>query len=230
MLRGGKVLVSISYCATHHKERNPWERPPINGQLHAEWLDKTVNFWLNNTPFPVIVSAIGFPGMLNIEISDTSKERDVWWRIFSKAPILGLPNNPGHQEGAATAIRQGVECGMKLGYDFLIHTAEDIMPTDEAIYRIVRDLCDGADYAGNTWNINNDELCAAFFGCRTAAVGARFDPGTTLQYGYLERYLAHTLADRPKALYGGNIAPIYSHTHNYEEWNGWLLARSVKTV
>lgn len=213
-----KTIVSISFCATHHKGADPdvaWRLP---GQEHWEWLEQACDLYLS-LGLPVIVAATGFPGMLDVEVRPGNLERDVAWRVFSKTrAIVGHAHNPGHQGGAATCIRLGLECASKLGYDLLIHTAEDVVPQRHAVADMI-DALDalGNDYAGSIWGPARDQRNAQFFGCRVQALVGAWDAGKVGSFGCIESYLEHLLRDKVQ----WHSDNLYRSTHDHSVWNQW---------
>lgn len=223
------VLISISYCCTHHKGRDPNGSADIDGQRHAEWLEQAVDYYIgvaNDLDYysgiaaRVIVACTGFPGMLNITNAPGYFERDVMWRIAQRASIIGVPQNPGHQVGAALCIRQGLETAGKWGYDLLIHTAEDVLPRKGVVVQMVEALSRDellCEYVGEKWGERNDELNSQFFGCRTQSLVGPWDACQVTGAGHIERYL--------KMLLEGKICAFmtnhYRTTHDFDEWQRW---------
>lgn len=139
-----KTLVSVSYCAEHRKGGDAPGAPHVPPQEHAEWLEQACDLYLS-LGYDVVVSCTGYRGILNVEQTPTSHERDVMWRVIGKVKaVLGDATNPGHQVGAALCIRQGLEAAGKWGYEYLIHTAEDVLPT--AKFAAVKWHDKGIDY------------------------------------------------------------------------------------
>jgi len=221
-----RTLLNIGYCAEHFKGGDRINRLP--GQEHAEWLEQAVDLYLRIIPddWAVCVSCTGFHGMLNVENAPGNCERDVMWRIAGKCMILGVTQNPGHQQGAALCIRQGLECASKLGYTYMVQTAEDVIP-GEGIWRgdggkrsnILADMNHAiylgrADYVGSLWGPNRDELDSCFFACRVEPLVSRFDPASCVPY--LERYLA-SLVTGKRVEFSGH----YRTTHDHSEWTRW---------
>jgi hypothetical protein len=241
-----RVLVSISYNQSHNKG-GPlgcgWETY-VHGQTHAEWLEATVKWWKDKFWHQVIVSAVGWPGISHIETRDGNRERDVLWRIYPKiAAFVTSATNPGHQQGAALTIWQGLEYAAYIGYDYLVHTAEDILPHHEAIVEMVRAVQSlGYSYAGEQWGHGQDwskegygfpmwwdedacpegrELDSQFFACRVADLVNVFDVGQLRDDGYLERCLGRWLQGK-KCWYSHNRSRT---THDPEEFKRWLANR-----
>ncbi len=225
-----RLLINISYCGHHYKGGGPndaaYDR--IHGQAHAEWLEEAVTLWKNSIDDPiichyfpkVIVSATGFPGICHVEVSPGNLERDVMWRIFGRVPIVGMPQNPSHQEGAAWCIRQGLEYAGKLGYDYMIHTAEDIMPHRGTLTKLAGMLDEGYEYVGERWGTS--DLNTQFFACRVQSLVGIWDPGQVMpSAGYVERYMAHCCVGKSLGL----IGRIYDHTHDFSEWKRWREMR-----
>ncbi len=212
------VLVSISYCAMHGKGRDPDVAPRLHGETHARWLLDAVNYYLIAFPY-IVVSATAWPGILNVENSTSSCERDVMWEVARRAVILGVPDNPGHAVGAALCIRQGLEAAGKWGYDCLLHTAEDIVPGPLVVARMVAAIEGGAEYVGGRWGVAQDELNTQFFACRPGWLCSQWDSCRVPSYGTIERYMATLLEGKPKHLLDEGY---YLHTHDYETWQLWI--------
>ncbi len=212
------ALVSISFCAQHNKGAEPWcgEARWVHGQHHAEWLEECIDWW-GKFSLDVIVSATAFPGILNVNQSHGNCERDVWWRIFDKARIVSDPNNPGHQVGASLTIRMGLEAAGKLGYPYLIHTAEDVLPNDGVVEEMLDALESGDAYAGEQWGQRPDELNSQFFGCYVEALVPRWDHGRVHDHRNLESYMAYMVGDLPKWL----SQKHYRTTHDLNKWRQW---------
>jgi len=211
------VVVSVSYAMSHRKGTEA--AMPMNAQKHAEWLEQAVH-WYVRRGFPTIVAATGYPGILDVETSSESRERDALWRILRQGvPILGTVHNPGHQVGAALCVRLGLEYAHCCGYDYLIHTAEDILPVPGKITEMLLALEDGYEYAGEAWGEAQDELNAQFFACQAAALVGAWDACRVTGHGHIECYLRDLLAGKPQALLTGT----YQHTHDYEQWREWLI-------
>ncbi len=211
-----RTLVSISYCASHHKGADPDVAPRLDGAEHAEWLQDAVGFYAALLPTAEIaVAATAFPGILDVP---AGRERDAYWTIIKCGVLLvTTSHNPGHQVGAALAIRLGLEAAGKLGFDFLVHTAEDVIPGEGALQEMLTALASEADYAGSEWHAGPGQVNAQFFACRTQALVARWDACAVTGDGCIERYLGRLLEGRPKCL---REWP-YRHTHDRAEWQRW---------
>ncbi len=145
-------------------------------------------------------------------------ERDIAWRILARdVPIFGTPSNPGHQVGAAQCIRIGLEAASKLGYDFLIHTAEDVIPNVLTLEHMEEALDDGNDYVGELWGPEGDrqQLNSQFFACRVQSLVPTWDACAVTGAGCLEKYLFQRLDGKRKAY----IHPYYWTTHDRGEWD-----------
>ncbi len=212
------ALVSISYCADHYKGADPERAMRLRGQTHAEWLEDACRIYYERG-LPVIVCCTGFRGMLNVEVSPQNLERDVMWRIFRKArAIVGVPENPGHQVGAALCIRQGLECASKLGYDLLIHTAEDVLPLPGVLREMQSTISGGSiDYVGSFWGPQRDELNSQFFACRVQSLVGKWDSAAVTGHGCIEKYLASLV--RFSRVH--HLENYYRSTHDYDEWQRW---------
>jgi hypothetical protein len=213
-----KVLVNISWCASHHKGANSWDGAQrLHGETHARWLEQAVDFYAGQN-FPVIVSCTDWRGILNADVSPGNHERDVLWRVLKKAPIIGMADNPGHQVGAALCIRQGLEAAGKWEYPLLIHTAEDVLPRPGMLDEMLQALDDGCDYSGTHWGSSPPGYNSQFFACRVQALVPYWDSCRVPEQHHLEGYLKHLLEGRPAWL----GAERYFHTHDYALWQAEL--------
>jgi len=213
-----KTLVNISYCCDHAKGADPERAWHLPAQEHAEWLEKACDLYLDDG-FDAIVSCTGFHGMINVNNSRTSYERDVMWRIARKVrTIVGCPQNPGHQVGAALCIRQGLEAASKFGYDVMIHTAEDVVPRKHVLGDMT-EMCGivGYRYYGSIWGPKRDQLNAQFFACRVNDLVGPWDAAAVTGYGCIEAYLA-SLLDFDDCL---DVENYYRTTHDHSEWTRW---------
>ncbi len=212
-MRTGAVI-NVSYCAAHRKTHVP----PLHGQLHAEWLEKCVDNLLK-TGLPVVVSMTGWPGLLNVNVSPDNLERDVMWRVYAKTRFVTVKQDMPHQLGAAWNIRQGLEFAAKMGYDYMIHTAEDVVPHPGKIQEMVGHLERGVHYVCSDWSSDRaDELNTEFFGCRVHPLVNDFNP-YLLGGGLVERYLYDLL--RGKRLHLYKQRP-YDTSHDYDQWLAML--------
>ena len=222
-----KTLISISYCAEHYKGGDRINR--MNGQRHAEWLAAAVALYDDIAPvevylnydddFDIIVSCTGFPGILNVEQTPDSCERDVMWDVINGVKcIVSVPDNPGHQVGAALCIRMGLEAAHKWGYECLIHTAEDVVPRRGALAGMVRAIKEGVSYAGEMWGVEQDELNSQFFACRVNDLVGPWDACAVPGHGHIERYLRDLLADRQKYLKRDQ----YRTCHDFAQFRQWV--------
>lgn len=213
------VLVNVSYCQAHRKHM-AGAVAELPGQLHAEWLEKCVNHLLASG-LPVIVSATGWPGLCNVEISPLSVERVVLWRVFNKVRFMTMPD-AGHQLGAAWNVRQGLEFALTNHYPYMIHTAEDVVVTHKALHDIADALRRGSEYVGGDWTPGLEELNTQHFGCKVEPLMHRLDPARLAGGGQLEKYFYDLLRDRPKLLWEGDRP--YGTTHYYDEWLAGMRA------
>ena len=167
---------------------------------------------------PVVVAATDFQGILEVENSPSDYSRDVAWRILKRGVmILGTPANPGHQVGAALAIRLGLEAAAKMGYTYLLHTAEDVMPRQAARLKMRRALEEGADYAGEPWLAGPGQLNSQYFACRVDALAGAWDACAVTTDGCIERYLGRLLEGKKVA----HVKESYRTTHDRGQWLGW---------
>lgn len=212
-----KTLVSVSFCASHWKGADPGTNGiRLPGVQHAEWLEDAVCLYLKEG-WSTIVAATDWKGILEVETRPGNEERDVLWRILARSvPIVGTVANPGHQVGAALAIRLGLECAARCGYDFLIHTAEDVLPRPGAVRRMVAALEAGDVYVSEPWGAAG-QLNSQFFGVRASVLAGPWDACLVPRYGCIERYLGALLDNQPRMFIPG----IYRSTHDREEWLRW---------
>jgi hypothetical protein len=213
------LVVNIGYCQEHFKGGDRINQ--MHGQLHAEWLEQCVLMWEELCDCPVFVSMTGFTGWPEVENSATSNERDVLWRIFGRPRVrfVTMAANPGHQVGAAWCIRLGLEAAGKLGYAYMIHTAEDVVPSRDALLVIRQWLeVNGSSYVGEHWGVDEgrDECSSQFFGCDVGKLCGPFDPPAVSGHGHLEAYLRHLL---PTGC--AWVRAMYRSTHDFSEWQKW---------
>jgi hypothetical protein len=212
-----RFLTNISWCAQHGKGFGN----PINEELHAKWLWECVEH-LDSLAYQysqqqLVVSITGFRGILH---HWAGPERDYLWKVWDKAKIISVDHNPGHHQGCCWAIRMGLEACSKTGIDYMVHTAEDVVPHKGAIAKLLGKLEEGYDYAGMPWGHHNEYLNAQFFACRVESIVADFDQCKVDGDMHSERYL--------KSLFEGKrvwMEPshyCYWHTHDYSEWKGFL--------
>jgi hypothetical protein len=214
-----RVIVNISFCCEHRKGGDLVH--PMNGQEHAEWLDDCCVWWLKHTPWPLFVSMTGFRGWPEVPNAPGYFERDVLWRCFGRERVRFVPMaaNPGHQVGAAWCIRLGLEAAGKLGYDYLIHTAEDVLPYKWAPRELIGLLNQTeAEFVDERWGVNRDECNAQFFACRVPYLAGVFDPTAIPRHDHLEAYLRDILKDKKIA----HCEPSYRTTHDFAEWKRWV--------
>lgn len=221
-----RVAVNLAYCCQHFKGGDGIGTLP--GAEHAEWLEQAVGFYherackelfLQGYSFDLFVSITGFPGWTEIA---AGRERDALWRTFKYARFVTMNPNPGHQVGAAWCIRLGLEVAGKLGYDCLIHAAEDVIPGPGVLREMVKVLAESDyEYVGEAWGPERDELNTQFFACKVPWLAGNFDPTKVPAHGHIERYMATLL--RQRKVYRRPFA--YAHTHDYSDWQ-----RRVKGV
>lgn len=220
-----KVAISISYCQSHAKGGNPPDCSFIPGHLHARMLSRTVDYLRNQSLTfsaddrfsvqQIIICATAFPGITHIHTSPDAPEREYLWDVFRKTRFVTMADNPGHQGGAQWAIRMGIEAASKLGCDFLIHTAEDILPYPGALKEMLRKLIEEeADYVGELWGVNKDELNAQFFGCRLSWFASAFDGGG-MNGRWTEKYMADLVRGHGRKV--ATVERLYYHTHDPEQ-------------
>ncbi len=189
----------------------------MQGELHARWLLEAVGYYLGFDA-DVVVSCTAWRGLLNVNNSPGDCERDILWQVEAVCPILGVPENPSHQVGAALCIRQGLEAAGKWDYDCLVHTAEDIVPERGAIENMIEAVQYGADYAGNRWGPHQEFLNAQFFACRTQALVPTWDACQVVGAGHIENYLRQQIGKGSVWAMEG----LYRHSHDFEEWQRWM--------
>lgn len=212
-----RAFINVAFNADHRKGGDFNE--PCDAAGHWYWLYECVKDldgcgrW--SGAHPVVVSMTAFPGHLMVP---AGRERDAMWQCMRHARFVSVPHQPGHQEGAATCIRLGLEYGGKTGFDFMVHTAEDIVLPLGVVTGVLAALEGGADYVGAAWGPDKNELSSQFFACRVQALVGTFDPGQVLRHGWLERYLAHQLAGKAVC----RVDYPYRHTHDYQEWRRFL--------
>lgn len=215
-----RVLVSVSWCASHWKGANPGEGARIHGETHARWLKESVK-WYKRRRFFSIVACTDYHGILRVNTSPDDGERQVLWTLIRDGvPIMGEAHNPGHQVGAAQCIRIGLEYAAYCGYDYLVHTAEDVFPNERKMYGMIAALQQGAHYAGSRWGwqLGRDELNSQFFAARVCPLVNDWDACAVSGHGCIERYLRVMIGDR---LCEYMDEPYYRTTHDFEEWQRW---------
>ncbi len=180
------VVINVSYCAAHKKSTGP----DIPGHLHAQWLLDCVLYLKKLTGWPVIVSMTGWAGMLNCPTAQGHPEREIMWKVWQEARLLGIPENPGHQVGAGMCLRMGLEAAAYTGVPYLLHTAEDVLPKKEACQFMVDKLREGYDYVGHRCDAS-DELNSRFFACRVNAIAGVFNPSILGLDVWFERCLSN---------------------------------------
>jgi hypothetical protein len=121
-----------------------------------------------------------------------------------------MTDNPGHQYGACWTIRMAIEAASKMGMDYLIHTAEDLVVRPGLLPELVKQMeRESSDYIGERWGTNKDELNSQFFGCRIGVFATIFD-GAGLGDRWNERYMADLMRNRRIS----EIDRVYLHTHD----------------
>lgn len=223
-----RVAINLAYCQDHHKGGD--RSGTLPGALHARWLEDAVQFYTDlafrelasrgHRP-SLIVSATGFKGWPEVE---SGEERNALWQVLGAAYFVSMAANPGHQVGAAWCIRLGIEAATHLGFDGMIHTAEDVIPEPEVLARMVERLARGCEYVGEAWGPDRKELNCQFFGCRPQDMMPRdWDPTQLPRHGCIERYMAHFLEGRPTC----RERFEYAHTHDYAVWKETAARRIV---
>lgn len=218
------AVVNVSFCCSHRKGGEGG--PVLDEAEHWEWLKSACRWWQFGDYFEgfrarVIVSATGYRGPLHVE---AGRARDALWHITNLCvPIIGDATNPGHQVGAGTALRLGLEYAGKLGYPYLIHTAEDVLPLPGVVGSMLRSLEAGDEYAGDHWAPGSpaEGLNAQFFACRVPYLAGVFDPGAIPAAAHIEGYLRGLLRGRRLSLWQGGPGSRYRHTHDPLEWKRW---------
>ncbi len=217
----GRAVISVSACWTHVKGGNDASCPVLPGDIHAEWLEKCVRHLRRSTQLPVVVTLTGFPGLCHVP---PGRERDALWRTFVRSRFVSSPYDLPHQKGAAITIRQALEFARHMRYDYLIHTAEDVVPRHDSIPYMLERLDEGWDYVGEVWGENDDQLESRFFACRVNALLQNFNPLALLDVGGtpIERYLANILAMKRVCREKRQNGASYHHSHDPDEWRRLL--------
>lgn len=217
----GKALISVSFCCAHFKGGDGINQ--MHGEEHWRWLEECLDHLRATYNLPLIVACTGYPGILDVNNSPDDCSRDVAWRIIAKGiPIMGTVHNPGHQVGAAQCIRIGLEYAAKCGYDYLIHTAEDVMPQPGTIAEMIRSLEEGYAYAGQRWGHETGAyLNAQFFGCRVSALVGVWDACRVSEFQHIEGML-RAMIGQQSCRYLPD--PVYQTTHQFAEWRSWREA------
>ena len=218
------AVVNIAFCADHRKGSD--HGPRLGEAEHWEWLERCCRRWIREdfgdaTGALVVASATGYRGPLHV---GAGRARDALWRVIGMdVPVLGDATNPGHQVGAGLTVRLGLEFAGKLGYPYLIHTAEDVLPRPGVVVAMLRSLEAGDEYAGDHWAAGTpaEGLNAQFFACRVPHLAGVFDPGAIPAAGHIEGYLLSLLRGRRLSLWQGGPGERYRHTHSAEEWKRW---------
>lgn len=212
------AAVNLSFCAEHFKGGDGLNRQ--SGEEHWRWLEEAVYLYERLCDWPIFCSITGFPGFEAVENAVGNHERDVLWRIFDRPRVrlVTMAANPGHQVGAAWCIRLGLEAAAKTGIDYLLHTAEDVVPSPTFVTEAMRFLEQGARYVGEEWGEERNQLNSQFFACRTHALCGTFDPCQVGGIGCLEAYLRQQVPQEDTVFFRGH----YRTTHNYAEWQRWV--------
>jgi hypothetical protein len=224
-----RVAVNLAHCAEHYRGGDGINR--LHGAAHAEWLARAVTVyrglmarelesWYQTDLF---VAVTGWPGWPDVEVSPGNPERDWYWQALGRSRFVTMNHNPGHQQGAAWCIRLGLEAAGKLGYDFLVHAAEDVLPFAGTLPRLAQLLAEGYDYAGQSWN--SEELSSQFFACRVPWLAGLFDPGQVGPGNHIERYLGRLHQGRAVCRLPEHS--LYRHTHDWDEYRRWLAEGSL---
>lgn len=219
-----RVVISFGHCAEHYKGGDGLGR--MHGADHSRWLALAMDFYRRHCPpeWDLQAAITGWPGWPAVETSPGNPERDWYWQALRSGRFITMAENPGHQRGAAWTIRLGLEAAGWLGYDCLVHTAEDVLPDAGGIRSLLEHLQGGTCYAGQAWGRNQDELCSQFFACRVAVLASTFDPAEVHNDFPLECYLAKILSGRRVAVVRAN----YHHTHSPGEWSAWVARYESK--
>lgn len=212
------AVVNIGFCASHRKGGESGSL--LDEAAHWEWLEAACDWWLaRNRSCGVVVSTTGFRGPLHV---GAGRARDALWRVMSGVDVVGDAANPSHQVGAGLTVRLGLEYAGKIGFDYVVHTAEDVLPREGVVGAMLRALEGGAEYAGDAWGVGTpaEGLNAQFFACRVPYLAGRWDAAAIPGSGHIEGYLRDLLrgkrlwlADRPESR--------YRHTHDAAEWKRW---------
>jgi hypothetical protein len=209
-------IVNVSYCCYR-------KVPEISRSEHARWLHHTVSWLRGEVDWPIVVSMIGWNGM--IRMAD-DEERRWMMRTWRLARFTGVSEHLDHQGGAGTAIHMGLVAAEALGAPFLVHTAEDILPTPGALDNIHLKLEFGADYVGAKWGHKGEFLNAQFFGCRRSVLARGWDAGTLTGAHHTEMHLRECFegaAIEPEGqIHPDMSACRYNHTHDWALFQTWL--------
>lgn len=221
----GSVLLGISYNGAHNKgdEMGAPEAVMVPPGEHAAWLLASVLHYaglvereLHRRTRKIVVVASGLKPLLAM---NAPGERSAMWVVHADYPVLSDPIAPGHQLGASACLRLGLEAAGTWGFDYYLHTAEDILPRPSAIAAMLAALDAGKDYAGYSWS---DCLNCSFFACRTSALAGCFDREEVKNHRGLEHYLTHLLRDRPLEIFPTGRPGSYLTTHDYQQYRRWL--------
>ncbi len=219
-MQDARVVISVSSTCNHGKSDNTGKFPKIRGDLHAEWLEECVRH-LATIGYPIVVSLTSFPGICEVP---QGREREALWRTSRMAGFITTCVDYPHQKGAAFAIYQSLEFADRHRYDIMVHTAEDVIPNDGAVKRMVSYIEEGWDYAGEVWGENDEQLDSRFFACRVAALVHRFHPDALQNVGgsALEAYMAKLLAMNRVLRMPRGTKDSYFHSHDYAAWCRYL--------
>jgi ADP-heptose:LPS heptosyltransferase len=202
IVKSSQGIIAFSYCSAHVKAGSA----TISSTDHLLMLHSAMVCADRDGTYPKVISSIGAFGMTG---GDDAILRD----IMRSAVVIASASNPGHQKGAATAIRQALEYARESGFEFLVFLAEDIASLEMNLpARLIRRLMEESlDYVASPWG-SEEEIGTQVFACR---VDAMFRDGQCIVEsgaGILERetlirlrrYECRHKFDRP----------MYFHTHS----------------
>jgi hypothetical protein len=216
------VLIGISYNGAHNKgdEASSPEAVRVPPHEHADWLRLAVERYKGlalglDRRVRVIVVAAGLPPILEIE----DGSRDLMWEVNQLCTVLFSPRHDGHQVGASTCLRLGLEAAGYWHFGYYLHTAEDILPWPGAVENMLASLDEGNVYAGYSWS---DCLNCSFFATRVNPLAGTFDREGVRGHQGLEHYLTHLLRGYPCEVFEGGGKGFYVTTHDYAQFKRWL--------
>jgi hypothetical protein len=214
------AVVNVSFYAGHAKGGDGINYLP--GEEHWRWLEQCLLYLEELCDWPLFVSMTGFAGFETTDAAPHNNERDVLWRIFSRPRVrlITMAANPGHQVGAAWCIWLGAQAAAKLGIDYMIHTAEDIVPRPGAMQQMVRQLEEGATYVGEVWHTTPPGLSTQFFACRAGSVAGPLDPCRVREYGFVERALWELVPEHLRRI--NEWAETHRTCHDFSVWSSWV--------
>jgi hypothetical protein len=155
-----KLAISVSYYGHHRKGdgqvMDAWE--------HEDMLRRTVDYLRQemraHAPF-IIVCGSG--------MNRNDRILDLGAGSLSTR-VLASYEETGNPDGSWWAICQGAKAAISFGCEFLIHTAEDVLPHRGVMADMVwRMHNERLDYLGHLWRPQG-ELATQFFGCRAKAM------------------------------------------------------------